>query len=132
VSEEPSSCGQGLASQATMPARMADVLNGVADVLEHHMTALDRGDPAGAQEHDGYGVLVSDHRQVAEALAALADQLAGSHDLPMGRHDEQVLMSDTAVQTLEALVHAEADLLALLQRQVPELQGMLAQMRAAG
>lgn len=40
MSEEATTCGQGLAEHAALPARLSDLTAAMADVLENHMRSL--------------------------------------------------------------------------------------------
>ena len=84
-------CGQGLAANADLPARLADLLAARAEVLERHTRALDLADVSSRQEYDAYLELVRAHRDIAGRLARLAEAMAACRDLPMGRHDLAVM-----------------------------------------
>jgi hypothetical protein len=122
-------CGKGLAEHAPLPAKLAALSDAVAEVLEIHMRALDTGDEAARKELDAYSELARSHRGVAVDLASLAARMAAYRDLPMGRHDEQVMMSAEARNAFERFVRGEQDLLALLQHRLAQDQEMLDAMR---
>jgi hypothetical protein len=130
MNDQPT-CGKGLAENAELPAKLGAVAAGMAEVLEHHMHALDVTDPNAKAEHDAYAQLVDAHRSIAAQLRATADQMAGYRDLPMGRHDEQVMTSPDALRVFDAFVKAKQELQALLDRQAAEDREMLAQIRRA-
>src|SRR5687768_5036442 len=86
--QSPQTCGQGLAEHAAVPAKMAELIDALAENLEMHMTALDLSDESSVEECKAYASLVGQHRTIATALAAAAAQMAGYQDLSMGKHDE--------------------------------------------
>jgi hypothetical protein len=85
-------CGKGLAANADLPARLAQLLAARAEVLERHTHALDVNDANSIQEKDAYHSLVRGHRAVVSALEALSQEMAGYRTLPMGQHDMAVMM----------------------------------------
>jgi hypothetical protein len=129
--EDRQTCGKGLAENAVLPEKLGAVAAAMADVLENHMQALDLTDPNAKAEHDAYAKLLDAHRRVAAELRATADEMAGYRDLPMGRHDEQVMTSPDVLHTFEEFVKAKQELQALLERKAAQDHEMLAQMRRA-
>ncbi len=109
-------CGEGLAANAVLPAKLADLMAAQAEVLERHTRALDPTDAAARIELDAYKRLEHTHRGVASELAELAEEMAGYRDMPMGRHDMRV-MSDPEgqMEAFRRFVVVERELLALLQ-----------------
>ena len=91
-------CGKGLAANARLPAALAELMAARAEVLERHTNALDPNDPDARRERDVYLRLARHHREIARALGALADEMAGARDLAMAPHDAAV-MRDPAGQS---------------------------------
>jgi hypothetical protein len=119
-------CGQGLAANADLPAKLAELMAAMADVLERHTDALDLTDSAAREEFDAYSALVQAHRTVADELASLAQQMAGYRDLPMGRHDEAALADPQGqAEAFQRLLTTERELLALLSAKVAEGEELL-------
>ena len=132
MTDDPLTCGEGLAEQARLPAALADLVTSVAAILAFHKTALDRGDAASNQEYQLYDELARQHERAASHLSSLATSMAAARDLPMGPHDEPTMMSAEAVSGFQRYVSAEQELLAMLKNQVERDQVMLAEMRSAG
>jgi hypothetical protein len=88
---DPPTCGTGLAANAALPAKIAELTAITADVLERHRQALDLSDPDARKEFDAYVTLERAHREIARKLEALAGDMTGYRDLPMGRHDMQIM-----------------------------------------
>jgi hypothetical protein len=130
--EHPQTCGQGLAENSALPAKLGDLIDSVAEILEIHMGALDLEDNDSRREHEAYRELVTDHRRIAAALRATARRMAGYRDLPMGGHDSKVMSSSSAVEAFAKFVTLEEDLLGLLQSRLEQDREMLTQMRGAG
>jgi len=125
-------CGQGLAANAALPAKLGDLTAAMADVLELHTTALDLDDENARLEHAAYLDLTEQHRQAAEALRAISDQMAGYRDLPMASHDLTVLSSAELAGAFEHFVTVEQELLAMLEERIGEDRAMLGQMGRPG
>jgi hypothetical protein len=128
---EPSTCGQGLAESAALPAGLARVTEAMAGMLERHMTALDLSDPHSTVEHTVYGELAAAHRRIADQLRAAADRMDAQRDLPMGPHDMAAIMHPATVQAFQTLVDAKRSLLALLRDDADSDDAMLGMMRDA-
>lgn len=129
---DEATCGKGLAASAALPAQIAELIAGVAEVLEQHMKALDLGDENARREHALYDRLAREHRDAAAALADTAARMAAARDLPMGAHD-MAAMADPAVSAaFERFVRHEESLLQLLQSRLDEDRAMLATMRDEG
>jgi hypothetical protein len=118
-------CGEGLASNAVLPAKLSELMAAQAEVLERHTRALDPTDAAAQKELDAYTMLERAHRHVASVLADLAEEMASYRDLPMGRHDMKV-MSDPKgqMEAFRRFVAVERELLVLLQTKL-EAEGDL-------
>ena len=126
--DEPQTCGQGLAEHSALPAQLAQVIETMADNLHVHMQALELDDEPAREEHAVYLRLVEEQRQAAGRLRAVAAEMAGAHDLPMGRHDEQSMGSPEVGDAFRRFAAARRELLALLERMVEEDQQLLAAM----
>ena len=127
---EPSTCGQGLAESAALPAGLAQVTEAMAGMLERHMTALDLSDPDAAAEHAVYGELAAAHRGAAGDLRAAAERMDAQRDLPMGPHDMAAVMHPDTVQAFQALVDAKRHLSALLRATADVARVITASVRA--
>jgi hypothetical protein len=128
---DPPTCGKGLAAHAPLPAKLAELTEAVADNLELHMQALDMTDDRSRREYDAYQSLVKAHRGAAWHLQSTASEMAGYRDLPMGRHDEKAMSDPKLGEAFERFVRREEELLALLQKRLEEDRSMLAAMREA-
>ena len=114
--DDQPTCGKGLAANAVLPAKLAELMDARADVLERHTKALDLTDPNAQTELDAYTKLARGHRDVARELASLAEQMAGYRDLPMARHDPTVMVDPKGqMDAFRRFVAIERELLALLQ-----------------
>ena len=107
-------CGKGLAANSTLPAAIASVLGALADVLEHHMTALPEDDAIARREYAAYAALVVRTRTAMSETKALASEMAGYVSLPAAPHVASVLNEPRAQQLLDALVEREKELSRLL------------------
>jgi hypothetical protein len=123
---DESSCGKGLADHSVLPAKVAELIDAVAQNLELHMTALDLDDPNSRQEHEAYSQLATQHRHIAAQLHAMARQMASYRALPRGRHDEQTMSQPKFFKAFENFVEREQELHALLQRKMEQHRQMLA------
>jgi hypothetical protein len=113
---EQQTCGQGLAEHSVLPARLAEVIEAMADVLRVHMQALELDDEPAREEHAVYLRLAEEQRQAAGRLRFIADEMAAARDLPMGRHDAQTMRSPEVGEAFQRFVKARQELLHLLQR----------------
>jgi hypothetical protein len=128
---EQNTCGEGLAEHSLLHLKLGELTEAIALQLELHTKALDLDDENARNEHSAYQGLVQKHRDVATRLQALGEAMAGYRDLPMGKHDMQVMRSGELFTAFEDLVKVEQELLTLLDKQVGEHQQMLRVMEVA-
>ncbi len=126
--EQPT-CGKGLAQNAALPAKLAEVLDAVADNLSEHMRGLDERDPVARRERDGYASLLSKHRAAVGQLHAISEEMAGYRDLPMAPHDPGVMRDPKLRRAFERLVAIETSLRAHLDERIEREEEMLAAAR---
>jgi uncharacterized protein YndB with AHSA1/START domain len=124
--EKERTCGKGLAENAALPAKLAEVLAAVAENLEVHRETLDINDARSKQEHEAYEKLAREHREIALRVTALADAMVGYWDLPMGHHDPQAMADPKVMQAFEKLIGLEQDLMGLLKRRAEDHEALLA------
>ena len=124
MSQQPT-CGQGVAANAALPAAVGEVIAALARNLDAHQRALDASDPAARQEHDAYLRLIAEQRRIASELVATAEHMRGNADLPMGKHDMQVMTAPPVLEAFQSLVRAEEQLLALLHERLEQDRAML-------
>ena len=125
----PETCGRGVAEQAILPSRLADLTESMAAVLEFHQQALDRTDSDSRSEFEAYEQVARALRRSASELKATSSRMAESRPVPMGQHDMEALSSPQAVQIFAGFVQAEGALLALLQVRMKDDRRMLAELR---
>jgi hypothetical protein len=126
--DEPSTCGQGLASESILPGKLGELLAALARILEAHMRALDPTDHDARMELDAYAALVTAYRDVADRLSGIAVQMADYRSLPIAAHDEAAMSDAVAHRAFENYVRLEHELASLLQQHVQEDREMLQQM----
>jgi hypothetical protein len=127
-SQEPSTCGHGLAQRSALPARLGGLSAAIADTLETHKRTLDLTDDNARREHDAYDVLVSDYRNIASQLETIANRMLGYRDLPMARHDARALTAPDIRKALAALIEHEQELVALLNTWIAQDQEIFTRM----
>jgi hypothetical protein len=123
--DDQPTCGKGLAENSVLPAKLGELVASMADVLEAHLPALDITDEASRAEREAYMDLVRENREVAVQLEAIAAQMAGYRDLPMGRHLAQAMAGPRVLDSFQRFVSVEQELLAFLRDRVEEDQDML-------
>lgn len=128
-SQEQPTCGKGLAEHSALPGMLGELVSAVGAVLQEHMKALDLEDMNSKQEYEAYKGLVHQHQEIAAKLVGTAREMEGYRDLPMGGHDEEVLMSPRAVEVFKDYVRSKRELLTFLKSTVEQDQMMLDQMR---
>jgi uncharacterized protein YndB with AHSA1/START domain len=130
--EEEPTCGKGLAENASLPAKLGEIIASVAENLEVHMKALDLKDQNAKQEYKAYQKLVQEHREIATRLTATAAEMASYRDLPMGKHDEEAMSDPKVLEAFKKLITFEQDLMGLLQKRAEQHQEILAEMQNTG
>ena len=130
--DEQQTCGRGLAEHSVLPARLAEVVEAMAENLRVHLGALELDDEPARQEHAVYLRLAEEQRQAAGRLRAIAGEMAAARDLPMGRHDLQTLSSPEVADAFRHFVAVKQELAATLQGMAEEDRRMLAAMDGPG
>jgi hypothetical protein len=130
MADQPT-CGQGLAAHSVLPTKLGELTAAVADVLEAHTKALLLDDENARRERRAYVSLIEAHRRTAADLLAIAQGMSGYRDLPMARHDPNVMSSAAPADALARFVKIEWELLAFLQERVEKDRAMLAEMGRA-
>src|SRR5687768_8886230 len=108
MAEQPT-CGKGLAENATLPWKLGELAAAMSAVLEAHIPSLDLTDENSRKEHDVYQHLVTEFRQAAAQMEAIARQMSASSDLPMGRHDMAMIASEAVLHSFERFIQSEQD-----------------------
>ena len=125
-SDEQWTCGKGLAASAALPAKLGELMAATAEVLERHTRALDLREPAGRQENEAYQALVRRHREVAEQLRGLAEEMRCYQDLPMASHDIAVMQDPKGqAEAFGRVVAMERELVELLGEKLKEAEEMM-------
>jgi hypothetical protein len=125
-------CGEGLAANSVIPAKLAELTAAMADTLEAHLAALEIDDENARRERDVYVGLVSEHRHTASLLQRTSGEMEACRTLPLAPHDLEKLASSEARAAFGRFVRAEEDLAALLEQTLERDRAMLAQMGGAG
>jgi hypothetical protein len=116
---EPTTCGEGLAANAALPAKLAELIAAQADVLDRHTRALDPSDATARQELEVYKGLERTHRDVASALHSLADSMTGYRKLAMAEHNMEAMANPGGQsKAFQRFVAIERELLELLQEKL--------------
>ena len=124
--DDQPTCGKGLAANAVLPAKLAELLSAQAEVLRRHARSLDLTDANAQVELDAYTRLEQAHRGVAAAPADLAEEMASYRDLPMGRHDMAVMTHPRGqMEAFRRFVAVERGLLTLLQAKLEAEEKLL-------
>jgi hypothetical protein len=127
--DDQQTCGKGLAENAKLPAKLADVISALTANLELHMPTLDQSDPNSRREYEAYAHLARAFRRIASDLATTSREMEGYRDLPMGRHDEHALADPRLWLAFEKLVGQERELRDLLEKRLVGHEAMLAAAR---
>jgi len=118
--------GRGLAANSVLPAKLGELLDAQAQVLERHIEAIDPSDPGADRETEAYARLSKRYRGIASDLRKQADDMLGCRDLPMPRHNVTVLTAPNGqMEAFRRFVSLEAELNELLESKIQSEQGML-------
>jgi len=109
-------CGQGLAEHAAVPASIALLIECLGDNLEVHLPTIDTRTEAGMAEHGAYATLVEECREAGRLLKSMAERMAAYRDLPMAPHRAEALADPTILHAFERYVAMQDQLIDVLQR----------------
>jgi hypothetical protein len=130
--KEQQTCGKGLAENSALPAKLGELTDALAEILEAHMEALDPTDEESREENDAYRELATEHRKIAVALLEAAGRMAGYRELPMGRHSPEKMAAPRVREAFQRFVELEQELAALLEKRLEADRKMLREMSGAG
>ena len=122
-------CGKGLAKNAVLPARLGDLADAMAGMLEAHTRALDVSHDSCREEYDAYRRIADSWRGIAPQLHALASQMAGYKGLAMGPHDDAAMTGPEFARAFARYVAVERDVASVVKAQLDEYGPMLDEMR---
>lgn len=122
-------CGKGLAKNAELPAKLADLADAMAGMLEAHTRALDVSHDDCRKEYDAYRRIAEDWRSAGPQLHGIATQMAGYRELAMGPHDDAAMAGPQFRDAFERFVNAERELAGFLKAQIAEYGAMLEGMK---
>lgn len=122
--EEPT-CGKGIAANAALPAKLADLMTALADTLEEHRRALNLSEPAGQAEDEAYAVLVSEHQAIAAHLASVALRMESYSSLPVASHDAEAMADPARMAPYARFVALQREIGAMLHTSAAEGEAML-------
>ena len=127
MTDTQTTCGKGLAANAVLPSKIAELLEAQATVLERHKQSIDQTDPNAAPELEAYTRLAANYYSAANQLADLATQMAAYRDLPMPRHDPSVMTAPGGqMDAFRAFMSVESELQALLEQKLKSEAAFLA------
>jgi hypothetical protein len=129
---EKRSCGEAMAEESSLPAKLAVLTECVANNLEAHMRALNLQDENARRENAAYHTLTTAHHEIADHLRATSEDMASYRYLPMSLHDAEALSAPEVSEAFDKFVTAEHDLLVFLQSRVVQDQATLREMRRGG
>jgi hypothetical protein len=123
--DEPRTCGRGLAERSAFPARLSALSAAMVDILETHQQTLDLSDDNARAEHTAYQLLANDYRNIATQLRTTADRMMAYRDLPMARHHAHLLVAPETRRALATFIERERDIAALLKTWIDQDEAML-------
>jgi hypothetical protein len=126
MSDEPMTCGRGLAEHSVIPAKLGELIAALAENLELHIPALVVSEHNAKLEQEAYVKLAAEHRAISEQLTAVAAHMAGYKNLPMGEHDMALMQDATRNEAFARYVKIERELIHLLQKALERDQELLA------
>lgn len=97
----------------------------MAENLRLHQATLDLRDPHSQREQEVYVSLEAQYRDIVARLDRVAEAMAAARDLPMGRHLPDKLSDAALHHAFVDFVQKEADLAALLERDLERDRAML-------
>ena len=131
MTDQPATCGKGLAANSALPLQLAELSAAMAELLEAHPRAVTGDDPASQAERDAYASLTRAYTAIASGLSSLGHEMQSYDGLPPAAHDMRVMLDGTQRAAFERVVRAKQTLHEALQQSLPQNQQMLTEMRAA-
>jgi hypothetical protein len=118
-------CGRGLAHHSAVPAKIADYLAALTEILRSHLPTIDTSEATGQAEWGAYRELADGYAGLADRLGTTAARMRGYRDLPAAPHHEEELADPVLMEVFAKFVDAETELATLLQKSADHDQAML-------
>jgi len=127
MSDQPT-CGKGLADRSALPAKLAELISAMVEVLETHQQAIEATDEKGKLELYVYVTLAQEFRRIGAHLQSAAAHMSEYRDLPMARHNPAKMADPKVVDAFTKFVKLEDELLALLRKETEKDRALLSTM----
>lgn len=113
VVDEATTCGEGVAQHAAIPAKLGVMIEGLAETLTLHRKMLKLDDESARKEDEVYSDLAARWTEIARQVREAAELMLAQRELPMGAHDENAWGPDN-LEAFAKFVRAQGQVLALL------------------
>ncbi len=127
-------CGQMLADKAVLPAKMAEVMTAVTNMMEAHAKfMMTNKDKDSKKEAAALQKVAKEHKALAAAFKKTSESMKKLADLPGAPHDVSKLMADPAIMaSMKAMLTTHKEMIALMQKEVTEMESMAPKGAGAG
>jgi hypothetical protein len=120
-------CGQMMASKAVLPAKMAEVMAAVSEMLEAHAAFMIAGKTKeGAKEAAGMKKIAKMHKDLGALFTKTAAEMTKAGSWAAAPHDMAAMKADPKIQAAMAkMLQTHKDMAALLNKEVAEMEAMM-------
>lgn len=116
------SCGQMIAGNADIPAKLSEGATSVAEMLDAHAALMGK-DKNAQSEAKGMRALAKTHRQIATSLMKASDEMKKAASWPVAEHDMAKMQSDPKLkEATQKVISVHKEIIARLQKMVAEME----------
>jgi hypothetical protein len=117
-------CGQMVASNAAIPAKLAEGATSVAEMWEAHAALMGKDKDAQA-EAKGLRAIAKTHRQIAASLIKASEEMKKAASWPAVPHDMDKMMADPKLtEAGKKVLEIHKEIIAVMQKLVSDMEAM--------
>jgi hypothetical protein len=117
-------CGQMVSGMATIPAKLSEGAEAVAEMWEAHAALLGK-DKESQAEAKGLRALAKGHKQIAASLKKESEEMQKAASWPVAPHDMAKMMADPKLNAAgQKLMAAQREIIALMQKSLADMEAM--------
>ncbi|MGD0835335.1 MAG: hypothetical protein ABSB49_01665 [Polyangia bacterium] len=121
---EQSTCGQMVAGMSSIPAKLAEGAESVAEMWEAHAALMGK-DKDSQAEAKGLRALAKEHKAIAASLKKASENMKKAASWPAAPHDMQKMMSDPKLTAAsQKLIAIRKELVAMFQKSIADMEAM--------
>ncbi len=127
---EHMTCGQMMAAESAMPAKMNELMTAIADGMEMHAKWSGTANKVAKGEHDAMMKIAKDHRQMGAMMKSTSEEMMKQKNLASAPHDMKA-MDPKMGETMTKQVTLEREMATMMMKDADETEKAVQMMAKA-